>query len=160
MGYTTKSCGKAHAHCRKCKTIKRTPHKAGCTCSFHSGQWGISYKHPEGCMCAAHGGHKRDYYLTSLEDLLQRKLRRDGDGQRIKKRLIEAGVKEDLCEECGQDSTWNGKPITLQLDHIDGDRTNWALENLRIICPNCHTQTRNWCGKRRDTGSVREKVEP
>lgn len=47
------------------------------------------------------------------------------------------------CRECGI-SEWNGKPLTLQLDHIDGDRTNNALDNLRLLCPNCHSQTETW----------------
>jgi 5-methylcytosine-specific restriction endonuclease McrA len=38
----------------------------------------------------------------------------------------------------------NGKPITLQIDHIDGDRENNTFENLRFICPNCHSQTETW----------------
>jgi hypothetical protein len=47
------------------------------------------------------------------------------------------------CRECGI-SEWNGKPLTLQLDHIDGDRTNNTLDNLRLLCPNCHSQTETW----------------
>jgi hypothetical protein len=45
------------------------------------------------------------------------------------------------CEECGQDGTHNGKPLTLQMDHIDGNSDNNYLGNLRLLCPNCHTQT-------------------
>jgi hypothetical protein len=47
----------------------------------------------------------------------------------------------DVCSECGQTSTWNNKPLTLQLDHIDGNSDNNQLSNLRLLCPNCHTQT-------------------
>lgn len=60
---------------------------------------------------------------------------------RLKKRLVEESYKEDKCEECGLENTWNGNPLTLELDHIDGDRTNNSLDNLKILCPNCHTQT-------------------
>lgn len=60
-------------------------------------------------------------------------------GPSTRKRLIELGH-EDRCA-CGQGPEWNGKPLTLQVDHIDGDRFNNSIENLRIICPNCHTQT-------------------
>jgi Zn finger protein HypA/HybF involved in hydrogenase expression len=45
------------------------------------------------------------------------------------------------CVECGQKSTWNNKPLVLQLDHIDGNSDNNKLENLRLLCPNCHSQT-------------------
>ncbi len=59
----------------------------------------------------------------------------------IKKKLLEAELKKEECEECGQGPIWNGKRLVIQLDHIDGDRTNNALENLKMVCPNCHTQT-------------------
>lgn len=57
---------------------------------------------------------------------------------RIKRHLIAAGYKSDICECCGI-SDWNGKPISLQLHHIDGNPKNNKLENLQILCPNCHT---------------------
>lgn len=47
---------------------------------------------------------------------------------------------EYKCIECGI-SEWNSKKLTLQIDHIDGDRRNNSLENLRLMCPNCHSQT-------------------
>lgn len=48
---------------------------------------------------------------------------------------------------CGQGELWNGEPLVLQLDHIDGDTSNWARDNLRMLCPNCHTQTPTYCFK-------------
>ena len=61
--------------------------------------------------------------------------------QDLKRRLLKAGLKEDKCEICGQLPEWNGKPLVLQLDHINGDHYDNRIENLRIVCPNCHTQT-------------------
>lgn len=56
------------------------------------------------------------------------------------------------CEECGITDTYNGKPITLQCDHIDGNNDNHNLDNLRLLCPNCHSQTHTWCGRnKKDT---------
>ena len=54
-----------------------------------------------------------------------------------------------LCEQCGNPGIWEGAPLTLQMDHRNGDRKDNRLENLRWICPNCHSQTinfgsRNW----------------
>ena len=48
-----------------------------------------------------------------------------------------------ICE-CGQGAMWNGKPLTLQVDHIDGNHANNDQNNLRWLCPNCHTQTPTW----------------
>ncbi len=65
---------------------------------------------------------------------------------KLKKRLIKEGVMKNQCAVCSI-SEWNGKPITMQLDHINGDSSNHALENLQLLCPNCHSQTDTWCGK-------------
>lgn len=64
----------------------------------------------------------------------------------LRLRLIREGYKEAKCEECGI-SEWNKRPISLELDHISGDRTDNSLENLRILCPNCHSQTSTFRGK-------------
>jgi HNH endonuclease len=47
----------------------------------------------------------------------------------------------EVCNWCGGGNIWNERPLTLQIDHMDGDRRNWSLENLRFLCPNCHSQT-------------------
>jgi 5-methylcytosine-specific restriction endonuclease McrA len=64
----------------------------------------------------------------------------------LRLRLIREGYKEDKCEECGI-SEWNGKPISLELDHVSGIRTDNSLENLKILCPNCHSQTSTFRGR-------------
>ena len=45
-----------------------------------------------------------------------------------------------------------GEKLVLQLDHIDGDNTNNNLDNLRILCPNCHSQTHNYAGRKNKIG--------
>lgn len=72
----------------------------------------------------------------------------------LKKYLIEKFGEK--CSECGQESNWNNKPLVLQLDHIDGDSDNNYPKNLRLLCPNCHTQTENFGSKGR--GSRYKKV--
>lgn len=67
---------------------------------------------------------------------------------KLKNRLIEEGIKENKCECCGI-TEWNDIPISMQLDHIDGDSHNHLLSNLRMLCPNCHSQTPTFSGKKR-----------
>jgi hypothetical protein len=64
----------------------------------------------------------------------------------LKKRLIDEKIKEHRCENCKNDS-WLEKKIPLELHHRDGDNKNNCLENLELLCPNCHALTPNFCGK-------------
>ena len=54
---------------------------------------------------------------------------------------------EYQCAFCGNEGEWIGKPIALELDHIDDDNTNNELDNLRFLCPNCHATTSTYRGK-------------
>lgn len=66
---------------------------------------------------------------------------------RLKIRLIKEGIFPYECAICGNKGEWNGKPLSLQLDHIDGNNRNHTKENLRFLCPNCHSQTSTFAGK-------------
>jgi hypothetical protein len=64
----------------------------------------------------------------------------------LKKRLIKENLLEEKCS-CCNGTTWLDQPIPLELDHIDGDRFNNLLDNLRLLCPNCHALTPTYRGK-------------
>jgi hypothetical protein len=72
---------------------------------------------------------------------------------KLKLRLFETGLKKNECEICGI-FDWLGEPIQCELDHIDGDRTNHRLLNLRVICPNCHSQTETFRYRKRNAPVV------
>lgn len=63
----------------------------------------------------------------------------------LKKRLYDENIKERKCELCGQDENWNGKKMSLILDHINGVNNDNRLENLRIVCPNCNATLETHC---------------
>lgn len=67
---------------------------------------------------------------------------------RLKNRLLKEAVKEPKCENCKLE-VWLNKPVPLELHHLDGDRTNNLIDNLKLLCPNCHSLTDNYRGKKR-----------
>lgn len=73
----------------------------------------------------------------------------------LKRIIKEFSLLEHKCSECGL-SDWRNKDISLELDHIDGDASNCKLSNLRLVCPNCHSQTDTFRGRSINTG--RKKV--
>lgn len=66
----------------------------------------------------------------------------------LKNRLVKEGIKENKCEnpECGI-CEWHGRPISLQIHHINGVHSDNRLENILLLCPNCHAQTDTYAGK-------------
>jgi 5-methylcytosine-specific restriction endonuclease McrA len=80
---------------------------------------------------------------TAAEALAQSKSRIT-----IKRHLLRAGILENRCDWCGL-TTWRGQPISIQIDHVNGIRDDHRLENLRMLCPNCHSQTDTFAAKNR-----------
>jgi hypothetical protein len=83
-------------------------------------------------------------WVIPLESLLVAGRRRQRG--HIKRRLLGAGIKQNHCERCGI-SEWQGKPLNMQLHHINGDGLDNRLENLELLCANCHSQTSTYGGR-------------
>jgi Zn finger protein HypA/HybF involved in hydrogenase expression len=80
----------------------------------------------------------------------------DYSSNSLRKRLIVEGLKEHRCECCGLDE-WLGELIPLELDHIDGDHSNNTIENLKILCPNCHAKTPTYRGKNKKKSFIEKQ---
>jgi hypothetical protein len=93
---------------------------------------------------AHNAGKVRPEFWTDVT----KKLTKDSNWNtnQLRKQLIRAGIFNHQCNMC-KNTEWLGSPIPLELDHIDGDRTNNLLENLRVLCPNCHSLTPTYRGK-------------
>lgn len=96
-----------------------------------------------------HEARKRGQLVTRshrrpVEELIARR----GQRGNIKRRFVEAGLLTLVCAHCGV-TDWRGKPLALHLHHINGDGGDHRLENLQILCPNCHSQTDNFSGRNR-----------
>lgn len=75
-----------------------------------------------------------------------------------KRRLIAEGILNNNCYECGNSPSWFGKPLVLILDHIDGNRRNGLVSNLRLLCPNCNSQTETFCGRNKALVAKRHRT--
>lgn len=86
---------------------------------------------------------KRTY---SLEDVLVENS--NYGSYNLKQKLLSKNILENKCSVCNNNGEWCGKKLSLQLDHINGINNDNRLENLRLLCPNCHSQTDTFSGKR------------
>ena len=70
---------------------------------------------------------------------------------KLKRRLLQKGLKKHICEQCGL-IEWQGKPIPLELHHKNGNNRDNRIENLLLLCPNCHALTESYRGKNKGNG--------
>ncbi|BDB59975.1 MULTISPECIES: HNH endonuclease [Rhodococcus] len=91
---------------------------------------------------------RRPYVRHEWQDLLIEKPRgsRRTKPDQLRRALVEYG-RPYQCNRCGTEPEWNGRPLTLHVDHIDGNPNDSRPENLRFLCPNCHSQTPTWAGR-------------
>src|SRR4051794_21765253 len=78
----------------------------------------------------------------------------------LKRRLYAEGLKQPICELCGQGDIWHGRRMALILDHANGDATDNRLENLRIVCANCNATLDTHCGRNKPRGRPRIACGP
>ena len=74
----------------------------------------------------------------------------------LKQKLLSKNILENKCYTCNNKGEWCGKKLSLQLDHINGTNNDNRLENLRLLCPNCHSQTETFSGKRNKINNLCE----
>ena len=102
------------------------------------------YKHNQG----GKGISRKKNINKTVDDILSGK-RSNFQTFKLKQKLLLLGIKENKCEICGC-VNWQGKPLKMELHHIDGNRTNHNLNNLQMLCPNCHSQTDNYTSKNKN----------
>jgi len=123
--------------------FNKTPHLGKLACVFELPQITIWRRlNKLGLKCNT---PKNELKTIPLEEILEGK-HPYYQTFKLNKRLLKNNILENKCSVCGI-SEWNGSPIGMHLDHINGISTDHRIDNLRMLCPNCHSQTDTYCGK-------------
>ena len=105
-------------------------------------RWGISTDHFDPSARTTRAARSRELPIEQV--MVEHSNYKRGQ---LKRRLIREGLKQPVCEMCGQGEYWNGDQMSLILDHINGVPNDNRLENLRILCPNCNATLDTHCGR-------------
>lgn len=117
------------------------------TIKNHINRLGLDTSHFTGQLWSKGKSKDKDFInssASSLDDIFSNKV--GIKSSYLKERLIKAGLKERKCEACKR-TEWEGQPIPTELHHKDGNHNNNSLDNLQILCPNCHSLTDSYRGR-------------
>lgn len=113
--------------------LKRRINELQCSTEHFSKKNNPAYKQPHGAQ------YTLDEILVENSSY--------SNSTRLKERLVRENKLEYKCSFCGNIGEWHGQKLSLQLDHINGKHNDNRIENLRFLCPNCHSITETYAGK-------------
>lgn len=143
-------CGNIANYINGSKKLMCCERHNSCPANKKKNSDGLKIAHEKGLIPTDFGGKENRSWRKNKFDA---NFSYNGKGQHKNCLIYERG---HVCEKC-KNFDWMGKPITLELDHIDGDNKNNNKENLRLLCPNCHSQTPTWRrGKRKNVFNVQK----
>ncbi|KJY27822.1 HNH endonuclease, partial [Streptomyces sp. NRRL S-444] len=112
-------------------------------------EYGISTEHFTG---QGHTAGRPSPSRRSAEGILQRlEVGSNRETTAVLRRALDDLGVPHICDECGIGDAWRGKRLVLEIDHINGDRLDNRRENLRYLCPSCHSQTGTFAKRSRRT---------
>ncbi len=120
------------------------------TIKRHAKRLGLDISHWSSTVNHSGGGHRYTLAEILVEDS-------DYSTHALHKRLVQEGLKQERCEKCGI-IDWLGESVSFELDHINGNPRDHRIENLRMLCPNCHSQTETWRGRNKKVLHLDPKV--
>jgi hypothetical protein len=121
----------------------RAYHEAGHTITECMAHFGFCWQARDGAVKRGNISPRR---IGRIGRPLEQVLQSPSSRWHKKLRLLRDGILKNQCSRCGI-SEWRGKLLAIHIDHINGDKNDWRLENLRMLCPNCHSQTPTFGGR-------------